>query len=203
MNDLRTLLDRAAEPSTVASPTVDADVARGRRAMRRHRVTRTAIPALAIVAVAAIGIAVAEPGTTDLPVADAEGVELLAYQGQQPSGYEVEALPDGWTIQGALPAHLTIAPAGFANQDPRDFEGKLIVALRSPDEFGTPAGDAVAVGDGTGYFRQDPFADVLVFEVDGRDVQVQVPPSLGWSVEEVVEFALGVEVTSDAVPARG
>jgi hypothetical protein len=122
---------------------------------------------------------------------------------QPPAGYEVAALPEGWEIQGATPSHMTIAPEGFGSQDPSDFVGKLVVMLRSVDDVGTPAGDPVPVGDGTGYLNAGDIGDVLTFEQAGNDVQVQVPPSLGWSVDDIVEFALGVQVTSDAVPSRG
>lgn len=126
-------------------------------------------------------------------------MQLAAYQGQQPSGYEVAALPAGWEVQGATPSHMTIAPEGLSDQDPSNFVGKLIVMLRSVDDFGTPAGDPVPVGDGTGYLNPGDIGAVLTFEQGGNDLQVQVPPSLGWSVDDIVEFALGVQVTSDAV----
>ncbi len=201
---LHDLLERAAGVPPTTEEMVDRDLRRGRRALRRHRVATTAVPVVAITAVSAFGITVAQPDPAGSSLEEAEdGVALAPYLGTSPSGYEVEQLPEGWEIQEANPTYLMIGEEGSTIDEETTFSGKLVVRLRSASESGTPRGEQVAVGDGVGYLHLSDFADVLTFEVEGRQVEVAVPPSLGWDATTIADFALGVEVTSDAVPAQG
>jgi hypothetical protein len=213
MNDVSNLLDRAAaDASPVADDLIAADLARGRRALRQRRVARMAGPVAGAAVVAAVGggLLVVDRGPVDLPVAGQQaGVELVSFSAHVP-GYEVAAIPDGWAVETATRAHLVIAPAGGVpapDEDHGEFIGKLVVALRSPDATGTPAGVAVDVGGGQGYLDTNgaaPFAQALTYvDSAGNQVVVQVPPSLGWDAEQTTAFAEGVTVTADARPARG
>lgn len=117
-------------------------------------------------------------------------------------------MPDGWYIQD--PAHprfsLAIAPKGDTSH-PDAYVGKLVVFLLSssaPQQI--PAdGDPVTVNGQPGAVTHDNAADTLTYAYpDGRYVQVQAwPDALHWSNERLVQFAEGVDVTSDAEPGIG
>lgn len=216
MNPTTDLLARATDPAPpVDDDVVAADLGRGRRALRRHRLRRAGGPVLSAVVLAGVlTVAVlnapgADPGgpIDDVAADDAaEPVTLVALTGEQPSGYTVEQLPEGWEVQGATPAYLTIAPIGWADQEPSHFVNKLLVALRSADDQGEPDGTEVPVGDDTGWVRRDDQLGLTVLtyrEEGGQWMLIQAPDQLGWSVEQLTEFAAGVRLTDDAVPARG
>lgn len=211
MDDVRSLLERAAGPvAPVDDQTLDTDLARGRRALRRHRVRLVASPVLGAMVIAAVGYGVlaGDVPATDTPVAGADeeevAVQLVTFTGEV-SGYEVAAVPDGWTVQGATPGYMTIAPKGADDTDPSSFVGKLLVALRSVDETGTPAGEQVTVGGKTGHIDRTHAGTTVLIYTDrgGQEVRIQVPHQLGWGNEDVIAFAEGVVVTGAAVPGRG
>lgn len=181
MTDLDTLLSQAAHSPTgpASDATVDADLARGRRALTHRRMRRTGTRsvlagALAIGAFAAYspgshpstgttaGKPVTSTATTKAPTLSTTtagksgsvtaGIKLVAYTGEQPEGYTVDSVPAGWEIQGVNDFALAIAPVGFADQSIDSFRGKIVVMLQSMDAKPlTPAqGNTVAVGNGTG-----------------------------------------------------
>ncbi|HUP99261.1 MAG TPA: hypothetical protein VM093_02260, partial [Aeromicrobium sp.] len=135
---------------------------------------------------------------------EAQAVRLVAYSGKQPSGYRVAYLPAGWEIQGADPFAMTIAPYDFPDQQPASFVGKLVVMSQSSDATGTPGGTPRPVGKRTGYVLHTEGIVVCTFQdTTGTWIQLQVPPSLRWTDDDVVRFAEGVEVTGDQQPTRG
>ena len=179
MTDLDTLLSQAAHsPDSPASEaTVEADLARGRRALNHRRMRRTGTRSVLAGALAIGAFAAYSPGshpststaagkpvtataTSKAPTLSTSttggsvsaAIKLVAYTGDQPKGYTVDSVPAGWEIQGVDNYVLTIAPIGFANQNIDAFEGKLVVMLQSKDEQPLTAadGDQVAVGSGTG-----------------------------------------------------
>jgi len=224
MTDLRSVLARAAEPVPVDAHTVDADLARGRRALR-HRRTAGGAGALVLVTVAA-GVA-ATAGSPDTPqrvtvapttapptvapttpvptrTATVRAIRLVTFTGSQPSGYKVAYVPSGWEIQAAYPAAMVIAPVGFPDQEQYSFEGKLVVMLRSASDTGQPTGEPIPVGKGTGYLRHEGDLSILTYQDAQKHwVQLQVPASLGWSNTELGTFASGVVVTGNAVAGVG
>ena len=222
MNDIKAMLDRAAGDLPMSPGAPDDDVLRGRRALRRHR-ARLLAPPLVLATLGATAISLGQPPDgpppsqhavvrSPMPVqsppstapATMPAVRLVAYTGDQPSGYRVAYVPDGWEIQGADPFAMTIAPVGFADQQPASFVGKLIVMLQSRDATGTPAGTPVAVGSGTGYLHHTEGIVVLTYQDSAKHwIQLQVPPSLRWTDEEITTFGAGVEITGDAEPGRG
>lgn len=226
MTDLRSALARVAGPvpAGVDPGTVDADLARGRRALRRRR-TAAGAGALVLVTAAAGVVRTAGPsGSPDrlaaspsapaavvttppvetTPAQVARAVRLVAFTGAQPSGYEVAYLPAGWEVQGADPFAMVIAPTGFADQHPHSFSGKLVVMLRSSSDAGVPAGKPIRVGKGTGWLNEQEPTSVLTYrDTRGHWVQVQVPPSLGWTDAEIGRFGAGVVVTGSAQAGVG
>jgi hypothetical protein len=220
MNDIHDLLGDMAVETPVPPTMVEADILRGRRALRHRRARRVAGPlAVATVGATAIGVTLMDnppqrgpqhavvhsPLPQRVPSSrPAPGIKLVAYTGQQPSGYRVAYVPDGWEIQGANPFAMTIAPVGFGDQQPDSFVGKLLVMLRSADDTGTPAGSARPVGTGTGYLNHTEGIVVLTYQDAAKHwIQLQVPPSLHWSDDDVAKFGAGVEITRDAEPGRG
>ncbi|MDQ1713472.1 MAG: hypothetical protein QOE45_2922 [Frankiaceae bacterium] len=218
MTDVRTMLSHAAAPAEVTEETVAADLARGRRGVRRRAARRAAGSLVtAAVVVAGVGVARSEPthrpapnATVAAPTPKASPTRLaartlVAYTGAQPSGYRVAYVPKGWEIQGANELRMTIAPIGTTDRDPDAFEGKLVVMLQSSSATGQPAGTPVKVGNGTGYLnRAEAPTAVLTFQDSKRHwVVVQVPSLLGWSDGEIARFGAGVEITRNAAPGLG
>jgi hypothetical protein len=126
MMDLRSGLDQIAGPAQ--EPTdgqLDADIARGRRALRRRRTMQAAAGSAfaAVAVVAAVSFTATHSGST-APAYTAEGapaatassapvtgkLELVAYKGKQPAGFTVDKVPDGWFIQNSDEGSLVIAP---------------------------------------------------------------------------------------------
>ena len=222
MTDLRTALSRVASGADPSEELVAADLDRARRALRRRTLTRAAGVAAAAAAVTVLAGALPDAtprvpevagtphdatgdGRTRGDDGDAEGATVLvAYSGEQPEGYRVDVVPEGWEIQGTNEFRMTIAPIGAADEHPDSFVGKLVVLLESADASGRPAGEEVRVGQSTGYLnRAEETASMTYDDGRGHRVVIQVPPRLGWSQKQIVDFATGVTVTQDAVKSRG
>jgi hypothetical protein len=132
-------------------------------------------------------------------------VRLVAYEGDQPEGFTVGQVPEGWFIEGSSPYSLTIAPEGDTGS-PDAFVGKLVVMLQSksmPQHL--PDGDPVQVGGNPGVISNGPPADLLTYQDDaGHFVQVQAWTSaLHWTDDQLISFAEGVQVTANALPGVG
>ncbi|SHN75246.1 hypothetical protein [Cryptosporangium aurantiacum] len=225
MNDIKHLLTAALneEPARMTtdlqSPPVDPtdDLARGRRRVLRRRAAiagGVAAAALLVGGVATVaGLDAGGDGTTGVATTEhrttvrTQEVTLVAYTGEQPKGYRVEQLPDGWVIQGGSEASLTIAPANAADQNPDSFVNKLTVLSASSD---TPPetlteGTPVPMSGGTGYFR-DAGDGVQIFtyqDPSGRWVQIQVPAQLHWDAARSAAFAEGITVVNGAGDSHG
>ena len=172
MMDLRNHLEEIAGPlNPVASTDVEADILRGRRAVRRRRATQTvAGSAFAIAAlVAAFTIPSAGVGSGPLgptaaaPPAAVATLDLVAYQGAQPKGFTVDKVPAGWFVQADDTGSLVLAPTKAENPgpdvdpsadplyDPQSFAKKIGIFLESKDQSGpSRPGTKVKVGDGEG-----------------------------------------------------
>jgi hypothetical protein len=227
MRDIEELLDQTARSVDVAptAETVEADLRRGRAALARRRRDRTIWFSVAgtVAAAALVGttIVAGNLGGTDETTLTAPSsrigasqgsgpdrrtaVRLVAYQGEQPDGFIVDQVPEGWYLQGSNAFSLTIAPQGDTTS-PDDFVGKLVVMLLSssaPQKL--PEGDPVKVGNNDGVVTPGPPADTLTYEDGaGRFVQIQAwTAPLGWTYEQLTSFAEGVQVTSDAQPGVG
>jgi hypothetical protein len=227
MSDIKELLDRTARSVEVtpSAETVEADLRRGRAALARRRRGRTIrfSVAGAVAAAALVGatIVAGNLGGTDEPSGQATGsrigstqgsgpdrgtpVRLVAYTGDQLEGFVVDQVPEGWYLQGSNTFRLTIAPQGDTTS-PDDFVGKLVVTLLSssaPQHL--PEGEPVKVGEYDGVITPGPPADTLIYEDDaGHFVQIQAwRTALGWTDDQLVGFAEGVRVTSQAQAGVG
>ena len=156
--DLHRHFDTLAGPEV--TPTMDdvnADLDRGRRALRKRRtVQKLAGSAFAAAALAA-GLVIA---TNDVPSSTAPtaaqsqsqgpaavATRLVAYTGDQPKGYTIDKVPNGWEIQADNEHALILAPKDALDKDPQSFVGKIGIMLQSRDQKETPKGKKVKVGD--------------------------------------------------------
>jgi hypothetical protein len=227
VTDLRNHLEGIAGPAVPPTMTeIDADLKRGRHALRRRRAVQVAggstfAVAALVAAVAFAGSGAQTPG--DSPQAGApavaEGVtHLVAYTGKQPKGFTIDKAPDGWFVQADDESSLLLAPSRIKgkpgvdpSQDPlyddRSFVGKIAVMLQSKDEQGPRDGKAVKVGDKDGVLVKS------LDSTDGRTLWVKQPKGaylliqfwdgIGLSQDEMVVFGAGVHVNKDAKQGVG
>ena len=211
MTDLHDRLARLAGASGETSAAqADADVDRGRRALRRRHTTQRMGAVGFATAVLAVAVAYGTtttggptPGTSPSVVT----AKLVAYQGEQPKGFTIDKVPSGWEIQGVSPGALTVAPVGIADQEPDSFVGKIAVMLQSQDDKSTPTGTPVTVGGKPGVINEglgtDHGKNLWVKQPNGIWLEVQIWDATGWTPESMVEFADGIHVLPTAVQGRG
>jgi hypothetical protein len=233
MTDITDLFAAVAPAAQEPSPeTVDADVARGHRALvrvhRRRLVRRSLVTTLSLAAVA-VGVTttmqhngsdttrhgagvdaapathLATPASKRPVVPAARAVRLVAYTGSQLAGFTVDRVPDGWHLSTSTQLALNINRHGDTNNDPDVFEGKLTVLLQSQDAHGLPHGTPVTVAGEPGVVTdQGRYGESLTYnDTSGHTVVVQAPATLAWSDSQIVRFAEGVHVTGDALAGRG
>ncbi|GAA2107238.1 hypothetical protein [Streptomyces synnematoformans] len=230
MSDIERLLADAARSTEVgpSAETIEADVQRGRAGLARKR--RTRLIASSVGATLAAGVLAgsalvwtdavdtdpagpadagrdrvtgpAQPG--DSPTRQSTGVSLVAWSGEQPDGFIVDKVPDGWFVQGSNEFSLTIAPDGDTTH-PDNFVGKLVVTVYSkseqkklPDD-GTP----VQVGEWPGVVTHRDQAVLHYQDDNGNWVHIQAPARLGWSDRQLADFGETVAVTDAAKPGIG
>jgi hypothetical protein len=206
MMDLHDRLATLAGPSGSATvQQADADVARGRRALRRRRAVQGAGTSAFAVAAVAAAIAYgttggAAPAATPPPATAA--TLLVAYQGEQPKGFTIDKVPRGWTIQGVDESVLTLAPIGAADKDFHSFVDKIAIMLQSKDDPTVPTGTKVSVGGKGGVINtpegQADGRNLWVKQPDGVWLEAQIWDATGWSQAEIVEFGAGIHVQPGA-----
>ena len=211
MMDLQERLGRIAGqgvPATVAQ--VEADVARGKRALRHRRTLQragaSAFVVAALTAAVAYGAADHSTGRTVPPAAAGSRTvvtaRLVAYTGEQPKGFTIDKVPAGWEIQGVSQFSLTIAPVDAADKNPDVFVDKIGIMLQSKDDKTVPTGTAVPVGGKPGVLAPaqgvEHGKNMWVKQPDGVWMLVQIWDASGWTQDEIVEFAAGIHVQPGA-----
>ncbi|MCO8273573.1 hypothetical protein M1L60_23540 [Actinoplanes sp. TRM 88003] len=231
MNDLRDHLQQIAGPIPAATDEqIAADLTRGRRALRRRRVVQACTGSAFGIAALAAAIAIAT-STTGAPPAPSSpdritaSVQLVAYKGEQPKGFTVDKVPDGWFVQTSELGYVTIAPDKAKNPGPDvdpsadpvynkdSFVDKIAVMLESKDQSGPGReGKTVKVGDRDGILvksleKPDANGDsgwtLWVKQPNGIYLLVQVWQGLGLTESQIVELGAGVHVEKDAVQGVG
>lgn len=235
MNDLQNRLAELAGPaSPPTAAQLDADLTRGRRALRRRRTAQTLAGSAFAVAAAVAAFSFTATGTGPVTPANpgvAQSVQLVAYKGEQPQGFTVDKVPDGWFVQGRESYGLVIAPKAVQNPgpdvdpskdpmyDPQDYSGKIAVFLQSKDEGGPRPGKDVKVGDAEGVLVKslpaqvpgqpsaDPDADsgysLWVKQPSGVHLIIQFWEGIGLSESQMLELGAGVHVEKGAVQGVG
>jgi hypothetical protein len=216
-----------------AADTVEADVERGRLALareHRRRTIRRSMAATATVAAAAVAIVIAaqisggsagtphhnnavpkhsvvKPTTSRPTVVKTHHkttpIKLVDYKGKQLAGFTVDKVPAGWFLGGVNQFALTINPQGDTNTSPDVFEGKLTVLLISKDQAFPTHGTPVTVDGNQGIITDDGGIAIFFPDNSGHVLDIQIPNKLNWTNDQIVSFAEGVHVTSDALQGVG
>ena len=227
MNDLKDLLELALSDVPGRDARVDpaADLARGRRLLRRRRqrlaglagVTAAVLCGVLVPlalegsapshhpAPAAVASSRPQPSHTATPAQPSRQIKLVAWVGTQPPGYQVAWMPKGWVVQGSTPFALVMAPPNDKDKSPDSYLGKLVVMLQSRDATAPPADWANQPVNGReGKFDVQGDTQILTFKnATGQWVVIQAPVSLGWDSAELAKFAGGVQVLAAAQQGRG
>jgi hypothetical protein len=203
-----------------------ADLGRGRRARRKLR-RRYAVVAGAVVAgivvagtlvTVAAGASWMSLGTSAGPVPAAgtvavgrasaaarRDVRLTTYLGEQPQGFRIDTVPDGWIMQDAANHTVVLAPRNAAETKPPYYLGKIVIFLKRNDRRGPPAGDDVKVGASDGVLvRNIPAESVTPAGDTGWTLWIEQPdrgyalvwstPGLGLSADQMIEIGRGLRV---------
>jgi hypothetical protein len=210
---IETILKNVAPEALPPDPgVVDADLARGRAALtvvsRRRTHRRLAGSGVLVAAAAAVVVLAGSGGSRPLgpstPTAKTGQIKLVDYSGAQLPGFTVSQVPQGWQLSTSSPYALLITPDGSTNKDPADFAGKLAVLTSSTDQQGLGNGDAVTVNGQAGRVSEQPGYLILNYTApNGFGVNIQAPDALGWNDAQIVAFAEGVKVTSNAIHSHG
>jgi hypothetical protein len=232
VNDLKDLLELALSdvPGRDARADPAADLARGRKLLRRRRqrlaglagVTAAVLcgvlvplalqgsapshhPAPAAVASSRPQPTRSQVGQTTAPAQQPRQIKLVAWVGTQPPGYQVTWMPKGWVVQGSTPFALVMAPPNAPDKNPDVYSDKLVVMLQSRDATAPPADWANQPVNGReGKFDVQGDTQILTFKnASGQWVVIQAPVSLGWDSAELAKFAGGVQVLAAAQQGRG
>lgn len=234
--DLRQSLEEIAGPATAPTDRqVVADMDRGRKALRRRRALQAA--GSSAFAVAAIVAAVSFTATTTTGPAGVVAApstatatasaktKLVAYTGEQPKGFTVDVVPEGWYIQASDEFSLLVAPKSPAAEptqlnpdgsvfkpsvspydDPDSFVGKIAVMLQSKDQQAPSGGEEVRVGDRRGMLlnatgSEEP--NLWIEQDNGVWVLVQFWDGIGLSEQEKITFGAGIHVEKGAQQGVG
>jgi hypothetical protein len=209
MNDLNTLLERAAGPAT-APVDARADLTRGHRALARTRRRRAAGGLLGVAAAGVVGIGavrLAQPDSVQphraVESTRTGGISFLA-QPFEAGPYTFDQTPEGWEVQGINPTAVTIAPIGFPDQEPLSFLGKLVILFD-----GNPIGGGERVDlDGRAFFVIEDGDYTQIATRTRPDepagiVRIQYPSGTGWTRATMLEFLAGVHVGPGAQQGVG
>jgi hypothetical protein len=198
-----------------------ADLGRGRRARRklrrRYAVVAGGVVAGTVVAVAA-GASWMSPVTSAGPAPAAgtvavdrasapagRGVRLTTYLGEQPHGFSIDTVPDGWVIQKVANHTVVLAPGDAVEAKPPYYLGEIVIFLKRDDRRRPPAGDAVKVGASDGVLvRNIPAESVSPAGDTGWTLWIEQPdrgyalvwstPGVGLSADQMIEIGRGLRV---------
>ncbi|GAA3610991.1 hypothetical protein GCM10022223_28860 [Kineosporia mesophila] len=219
MADLRNIMYEAVSDITDPEESVvRTDLALGRQALARQhtrRFGRRVLIPVGLAAAAAGVVAVSVLGGPGGGSGDAtSGISLIAYTGEQPAGFTVDEVPDGWEIQEVNEVYILVAPVGAANQDIQETEGKVEIHVADRNELAVDRAEkhALKVDDVTATRFTFPDPDLVVNTTDtpkvgpastpglllptGKDTLLfQFPTVQGWDDATIATFAAGVHLT--------
>ncbi|MET0425341.1 MAG: hypothetical protein ABW046_15765 [Actinoplanes sp.] len=214
--DLQSRFERLGGPiEPVPTEAIDADLGRGRRAVRRRRTMQAAAGSAfglaAIVAGVALGGGTAEPDRTPAVAQVAPGgLRLVEYRGPQPKDFTVDKVPDGYFIQNDDETGLTIAPISVQSKppgidpskapmyDPRDLGGKIGIYLEQKEYRGAVDGEKVTVAGRPAILHPiGPTWQLLLSA--SPEVYATVQFDVALSREQMLELGAGLHVHPDAI----
>jgi hypothetical protein len=211
MTDITNRLAELGETLTYA-PSDDAlasDLARGRAALRRNRLRVGGALSVAAVAIAGAAGYLGVSGQTATrhqraTTASAPSkIRLVDYIGQQPQGFNVASVPQGFGLQRRAPNpysayYFMLAPPS-ADKNTDSFAGKLIVNAEAGSELGNwqSFGDRSVTINGAEGRIGDQFGAIQLWFAVGKGVVVYVQAwdSIGLTEQQVIDFADGVSTT--------
>lgn len=226
MNELRTRIERLGGPIEAASEdAIMADIARGRRAVRRRRtVQATAGSAFGVVGiVAAFSFAATGPGTAVDPGAApasavasrvaAGGLKLVDYRGTQSRWFTIDTVPEGFFIQHDYYGGLTIAPEAARHRpagikpstragelyDPQILTGKIAIYLELKKYRGELSGDTLTVAGKPAVLHPLGGGGQQLVMAVAPEVYATIQVDVPLSREQVLEVGAGLHVHQDAI----
>lgn len=222
MSDILDVLRTLPQAAQTGRDVVAADVARGHRALARRRLAFSGA-AVVVATAAAVGAGqLILPGgasTTEgsSPRTQASRLQLVAYTGAQPAGFQVSTVPEGWRVVSSDRSMFVVSPPGQDAPAPApgaavSVRGQITVSLQSlsrlPAESPVTKVDVNGRAGELGFPEETPgkLSDLrwLIFpDGAGRKVLIQVPGRLGLSDDQIVRFAEGVTVTDEAQSVGG
>jgi hypothetical protein len=215
MTDITNGLAELGEPPTggPSEDTVAADLARGRAALHRRRLRTGGALSAAVLAIggtagylAVSGQPATQPAaqhhgsTASAPASVPGKIRLASYGGQQPHGFNVASVPQGFHLQTqASSAGLFVLAPPSADKQPDSFVGKLVVTAEAASGLGnwkadgnrwvTVHGERARIGNGGD-------ATQLWFGArHGIVVDVQAWNNIGLTPQQLIDFADGVTTT--------
>jgi hypothetical protein len=221
MTDLHTRLQNFAGPIEAApAEVIEADLARGHRALRRRRTVQTiagsAFGIAAIVAAFAFtGASMGDGSGTERAPAVAQsatgGLKLVDYSGTQPKFFTVDKVPEGYFIQNDDEGGLTIAPDAVQHPspgidpskapmyNPRDLGGKIGIYLERKDTRGNNAdGEKVTVAGHPAIMHPIGPTWQLLISVS-PDVYATIQFDVSLSRPQMLELGAGLHVHQEAI----
>jgi hypothetical protein len=210
-----------AHPEVVAG-----DVARGHQASsrrrRRHVFTGAfvSVAAAAVVGIVQVGMPTNNSGTVAAAPETANSVQqvkLVSYTGDQPVGFKVSTVPDGWQVRFSDRSSFVVAPPGAdaspgGAAEPVSVKDAIAVSLQGLSTFPKESSvQKVDINGKTGQLGNPLDAPGKLSDTrwlffpggKGSNVQVQVPASVGLSDDQVIAFAEGITVTDKATAIGG
>ncbi|MDT5033621.1 MAG: hypothetical protein QOC94_3792 [Actinoplanes sp.] len=205
---------------------VTADLARGHQAVTRRHRKRVGFAAAAVAAIAVVAVGAGQLGTpaNTRPTAaggssvPAPAVHLAAYAGDQPPGFIVTTVPDGWTVLSSNEGEFVVAPPGqetgggpstgpSTGPQPVEYTDRIAVYLHNdaepaPTLMKEPAvktvdinGNKAKLGSAPKHQGETSPTRMLLYRSGKNSVVVQVPASTGLDDDQIIFFARGITVT--------
>jgi hypothetical protein len=216
----------AGPPLPPTTEQLEADLARGRRALRRRRGVQTVASAALAVAAVLAGFTftrgAAQPDgpdgrAVDVPAA-APATKLVAYTGEQPADFTIDKVPNGYSVRSDDNGVVVLGPEDEQGRGPdadpfRDpdhgeqaFAGKVRISVETTDGMNIGVGTGIKVAGKEGIFTKGPTgmpnADVgwSVWVLQGPATYLIVYFGKGFKLDraEMIDVAAGVTVREDA-----
>ncbi len=199
MTHLYDLLERSVDHR--ADVDVEADLRRGRRALRRRRSCIAAGVTGGLVAAGVVAY-VALPPQQDSLRTVRPGDGATTSQPVQTTYFDIPPAPSGWHVTGERPQYLMLGRDGTESRLD-DFAGQLVVMLSAgrEDFDNGPSVDH----DGRTFYVNDRNGDATILSVrapGGDWLQAQYPKG-AFTQQEMIAFLDGVVVEPGARPGLG